>query len=389
MEVTVTHLVGTTFPNSLYGSLTTKPNEVLYLVHEPWIDSVPAISDPNCVVVYRGENRDVRIGCLPRDSEAQKYAIELLDGKEYVKATVSEVKYAVATPEIATEVKNVQGGNNYDAPKLSKMIQSLKTDTSITEAVDNGKVFTFPICVVVSFGDKDVHKVDNHLSYEPSPKGVMCRSITNFLSDPLTQQLYLTAAEIGSMAGFDLAIGKQKKLLLSLTSSEGKAYHSLAGLLLYMWLNTKNKKELLESISCWDNMKNWISLLEQVPSEGKIYIEDEDKVRNTVFNDALKLKGTADVFFVEGKHLTVFDFKRSKAYTSKGEKNTKQYQLQISFYAKELAEKFGCDTYSAKIVLMQLATDLAEPFVTVSLSQEQIDKRYKMIEELSTGKKVI
>ena len=170
---------------------------------------------------------------------------------------------------------------------------------------------------------------------------------------------------------------------------EGNAYHALGGLLLYLWSEVKEKDRVLEELSVWENKTEWHKLIETFPRDVDLYVEDQCKETNTVFVPELYLKGTADVFVVDDKHLSVYDFKRSKAKTSKGEKNTKQYQLQASFYAKSLAKKFGCTSYSAHIILMQIATDLNEPFKTVSLTHEQIDKRYSLIQRMKKGEKVV
>lgn len=390
-DKTTTHLVGTTFPVSLYGSLTTQKNWELHLFNEPYVDQRnPSKSDPNCVVVYRGENKEHRIGCLPRDSEAQKYAVELLNKGEGLTALVTNVKYAVATsPEMAQAIKNVQEFNEKaDFNAVSKMVQSSTTDTSYSEAVDKDGIFTFPIMIEVSFGDKDANA--GHLDYEQNPETkVLCRSVTNFLSDEATQLLYLSPQEIKKNKNFDELLGAQKNIMLAITANEGSAYHALAGLLAYLWsgMDTKQREIITRDFTSWENQNEWMKLIAEFPSVGAdIYIEDEKEANNKVFNDAMKLKGTADLFFIEDDKLTLYDFKRG-AIKETGVK--KQYLLQSAFYAVELAKRYECTHYEANIVHLNIAKDLTEPFQTEKMDQERIDRIYQNLQRIVMGEKVV
>lgn len=394
---TTTHLVGTTFPSALYGSLTTQKNWELHLFNEPYVDSNPKKSDPNCIVVYRGENKEHRIGCLPRDSEAQKYAKELLDKGKGLTALVTNIKYGTATsPEMAQAIKNVQEFNEKaDFNAVSKMVQSSKTDTSYNEAVDKDGVFTFPVMIEVSFGEKDANA--GHLEWEANPDtDTLCRSVTQFLGDPATEQLYLTPSEIEETKNFDDLMGAQKNIMLATCAIEGSAYHALAGLLAYLWWSHPEKEQL--DLHGWETQTEWNKLLCEMPTmeNSIIYPEDRNEGENKVFNDAMKLKGTADLFYFmkDESKIILYDFKRGgltdpKTGKVKREALNKKYVLQSAFYATELAKKYECAEYEANIVYMNISKDLTEPFEIKRMDKEYVDRIYSNLQRIVLKEKIV
>ena len=383
-------IVGNTFIETAVGSITNKVGDVVILKNEPYTDHRnPQKSDEKCIRVYRQEkDAEIPIGVLKRETPEQEYAYELCKTGE-VKGEIVRIKWMEVPPDAHTLVREAKGGKIVDRRGLSKIIQNNRGDTSHTQAVDKDDLLVVPCYSIIAFGTKDVNEVE-HKDYEECPDtGVICQSITHWLGE--NKHLYLTDEEQKSLENFDQAIGAQKKLLLALTANEGTAYHALGGLLVYLWnkIPGKDKDLWLKEFKEWDNYNEWHKLLADFP-DGDLYIEDQCREDNTVFDSTLSLKGTADVFVItDNKYLTLYDFKRSKAKTSKGQKNTKQYQLQSSFYAKNLAKKYGCPSYSAHIVLMQIQTDMQEPFKTVSLNEEQIDKHYSLIERMKKGEKVV
>ena len=220
--------------------------------------------------------------------------------------------------------------------------------------------------------------------------GKLYLSITSFLQTRRAQ--IFRPDEVAALEGWKRGLGPSAhKMMLKYTSLEGKALHEVLGHTLWVWGNMApaTRKRIRDRMAAGHGSSRIMKFLMEYDCKG-ISTEEMDEEAHIVWDDRLELCGTNDLYWWKdrkGGHLIVADHKRSSfANKQKKKKNTKDKELQISFYAVHLKRKLRAKSVTGIVFLWDLDDEGSNArMIPLKYSEDFMTERYNRIIAIREG----